>query len=82
MAKITKIQERPTFRLELSADEVDTLVLICDSIGGCPEISRRKHADAISKGLKALGVKRPNQAWSHVRGFVTFKDEVGLEDGA
>jgi len=57
MAKATLVNplQRPDVQLTLSPEEADTLYAIMQSIGGNPQTSRRKHADAINKALKSVG---------------------------
>jgi hypothetical protein len=42
----------------LTADEAQTLMAVCDRIGGSPRTTRRRHMDAIRSALSAAGVKK------------------------
>ena len=54
MAKATRINQ-PSVSLELTSDEVDTLLCICNKIGGNPRFTRRGHIDNIRAALISAG---------------------------
>ena len=48
--------------IKLSDAEVETLLRIVDSIGGCAFSTPRKHTNSISKKLKTLSFKSSDQS--------------------
>ena len=52
--------ETPHIVLDLSVDEAEFLAALMYKVGGDPALSRRRHADAISAVLDALGVSYSN----------------------
>ncbi|MCA8314722.1 hypothetical protein LGN43_10555 [Burkholderia multivorans] len=54
-AAVTKVIEPEKVVLELSREEAETLFLICGSVTGHPQHSRRRDADAVYRALKPHG---------------------------
>lgn len=57
MAKAQLKTEVKYIELTLSMPEAQTLVDVCEHIGGCPDNSRRKHTDSIRLALIGCGIK-------------------------
>ena len=61
MAKASKTEKIVSeVSITLSGDEANTLCDILDRVGGCPDTSRRAHADAILWALKRLNIGTTN----------------------
>lgn len=56
MANATK-KVTTEYTLQLTADEADTLVQLCDNIGGDTRLSARRHTTAIGRALKDCGAQ-------------------------
>lgn len=59
MATIEKKCTACDYILTLSEDEAKTLLLIMDSIGGDPQMTRRVHTNQIGRALRDIGVTKP-----------------------
>lgn len=46
--------------LALTLSEAETLCVLCRSVGGSPDNSRRKHTDNVIKALSDVGVSVPH----------------------
>ena len=65
------------YTLEISQDVADTLMQICNIVGGDPNKYRRSDTDAICAALEALGVHVPLGFYdSDIKegGHIYFKD--------
>lgn len=61
-----KLPSRPgSVLLELSKEEAETLQLVLYRVGGTPETTRRKHADAIIKALRHHAGVSPEHDTAH-----------------
>ena len=56
---VTATMAPAIYKLEISQSVADTLMQICNIVGGDPNKSRRSDTDAICAALEALGVKVP-----------------------
>lgn len=56
MAHATK-KVTTEYTLQLTAEESDTLVQLCNNIGGDTQLSARRHTNAIGHALKACGAQ-------------------------
>lgn len=56
----TKVTSKDGVALNLSDVEAQTLLDICEMVGGSPHKSRRAHADAIATALRSAGYRSPN----------------------
>ena len=53
--------EPPCLTLRLSVYEAETLRLVCQAIGGHPDLTRRHVADDLDETLRVLGIKIPDK---------------------
>ena len=63
-----------TVNLQLNEEEIRTLLMLCINTAGNPDMSRRKHADAIRIAWCNVGFK-PDYDYPYVTGRLEFKDE-------
>lgn len=63
----------PRVALTLNQDEAEALYLIMRYVGGDPERTRRRHADAIRDALDEVGVHRESGLSNDVEGVIYFK---------
>ncbi len=52
-------QPEPVVMIEMSESEAQSLLIICQCIGGHPDTSRRGHFDALKKALWAADIVKP-----------------------
>ncbi len=66
------IVPKPVVTIEMSEDEAESLLIICDHIGG-GQASRRVHFDHLSKELRLAGIKKPIVTGTREVGAIYFE---------
>lgn len=59
----------------LSHEEANTLALILDRVGGCPEQSARMFADSINTALRMSGYSHKHGSVLQTQGEIIFEDD-------
>lgn len=78
VANVEVIHKIESVTLNLSEDEVNTLIAIMARIGGSPTHSPRRHVSAISNALyKALNV--PGYYYMSLKEYAALSDSTGMK---
>lgn len=63
------------YLLDLSEDEALALLAVVNRVGGMPDVSRRRHTNAVGVALADAGVRYTYGEASDLRGSVSFDDD-------
>lgn len=69
-----EVKHVKAINLQLSEEEIRTLLIICINTGGSPDKSRRMHVDNIRLALIKAGFN-PEYDYPYATGKFEFKDE-------
>ena len=59
--------------ITMSEDEAQSILIVCENVGGMPELSRRGHFDNLKRALTSAGVKLPRESHANL-GSIMFKE--------
>ena len=74
MAKATALHN-PSYSLDLTGPEAETLRAILERIGGNPDHSRRQYADSIRVALDSVGVPKDTDDIHSTQRAIYFLDK-------
>ncbi len=75
MKVTTSTPSERTVTIEMTEDEAESLVMICECIGGHPNTTRRGHLDSLKRELKAAHINHPDEELKP-NASIWFKDRA------
>ncbi len=67
--------------VEMSEEVAQTLLIVCDNVGGSVWYSRRRNTDALAKVLTDAGIKQPTGNDAEVESCLYFTHNFENEEG-